>query len=125
MTPGATLDTGALIALERESARMKSVLSRMADEMIMVTVPAVVLSEWWRAGRARMQERLLRHLVIEPTSRRIAVLAGEAAGQVGATGIDAIVMASAAQRGDVVYTSDFDDLDKLRQVFPRVTVLRC
>jgi len=97
----------------------------MADEMIMVTVPAVVLSEWWRAGRARMQERLLRHLVIEPTSRRIAVLAGEAAGQVGATGIDAIVMASAAQRGDVVYTSDFDDLDKLRQVFPRVTVLRC
>jgi len=125
VTPGATLDTGALIALERESARMKSVLSRMADEMIMVTVPAVVLSEWWRAGRARMQERLLRHLVIEPTSRRIAVLAGEAAGQVGATGIDAIVMASAAQRGDVVYTSDFDDLDKLRQVFPRVTVLRC
>ena len=125
MTPGATLDTGALIALERESARMKSVLSRMADEMIMVTVPAVVLSEWWRAGRARMQERLLRHLVIEPTSRRIAALAGEAAGQVGATGIDAIVMASAAQRGDVVYTSDFDDLDKLRQVFPRVTVLRC
>lgn len=33
--------------------------------------------------------------------------------------------ASAAQRADVVYTSDFDDLDRLGRVFPTVTVLRC
>jgi hypothetical protein len=49
----------------------------------------------------------------------------EAAGEVGATAIDAVVMASAAQRGDVVYTSDFDDLNHFRRVFPTVTVLRC
>jgi len=37
--------------------------------------------------------------------------------------IDAIVMASAASRGDVVYTSDFDDLERLRSFFPSVRVL--
>ena len=125
MTVGATLDTGALIALERRSARMKGVIDRLSSELITVTVPAAVLAEWWRSGGEPSQRRLLRHLVIEPTTERIAKLAGEAAGQVRATGIDAIVMASAAQRGDVVYTSDFDDLDKLRQAFPQVTVLRC
>jgi hypothetical protein len=37
--------------------------------------------------------------------------------------VDAIVMASAAQRGDIVVTSDFDDLDQLRVLFPGVRVL--
>jgi len=32
-------------------------------------------------------------------------------------------MASAARRGDVVLTSDFDDLERLRQRFPAVRVL--
>ena len=37
--------------------------------------------------------------------------------------IDAIVMASAAQRSDVVYTSDFDDLTRLGACFPAVRIL--
>lgn len=41
----------------------------------------------------------------------------------GATLVDAIVMASAAGRGDVVYTSDFADLDRLSTCFPSVRVL--
>jgi hypothetical protein len=40
-----------------------------------------------------------------------------------ATLIDAIVMASAATRGDIVYTSDVDDLERLRVFFPTVKVL--
>jgi hypothetical protein len=53
-----------------------------------------------------------------------AKLAGEALASVhGATAIDAIVMASAATRGDVVFTSDVDDLERLRAFFPRVRVL--
>jgi hypothetical protein len=32
-------------------------------------------------------------------------------------------MASAARRGDVVYTSDVSDLEKLRKYFPTVRVL--
>ncbi|MFZ5891459.1 MAG: hypothetical protein ACOY0T_10445 [Myxococcota bacterium] len=37
--------------------------------------------------------------------------------------IDAIVIASAAQRGDVLYTSDFDDMARLATRFPAVRVL--
>jgi len=39
-----------------------------------------------------------------------------------AIAIDAVVMASAALRGDVVYTSDTADLEKLRCRFPGVRV---
>jgi len=44
----------------------------------------------------------------------------------GATTIDAIVMASAAARGDIVYTSDVSALEALRRsvpAFARVGVL--
>jgi len=54
-------------------------------------------------------------------------LAGEAVAAIrGATPIDAIVMASASRRGDVVYTSDEADLLRLRGFFPntRVRVMR-
>ena len=54
----------------------------------------------------------------------LAKLAGEALSAIeGATAVDAIVMASAARRGDVVYTSDVDDLERLRDYFPGVRVL--
>jgi hypothetical protein len=41
----------------------------------------------------------------------------------GATLVDAIVMASAASRGDLVYTSDVEELERLRTRFPGVRVL--
>lgn len=54
----------------------------------------------------------------------IARHAGQALAAVsGATTIDAIVMASAARRGDIVYTSDVDDLTRLASFFPSVRVL--
>ena len=57
-------------------------------------------------------------------SRELAQRAGEALAAVrGSTPIDAIVMASAASRGDVVYTSDVDDLTRLQLHFPGVRVL--
>ena len=37
---------------------------------------------------------------------------------------DAVVMASAASRGDRVLTSDFDDLERLRSYFPGVRLLQ-
>jgi hypothetical protein len=33
-------------------------------------------------------------------------------------------MASAASRGDIVYSTDIEDLERLRRVFPDVRVLR-
>jgi hypothetical protein len=61
---------------------------------------------------------------VEPLGERVAKLAAEAMSRVaGSTPVDAVVMASAALRGDVVYTSDLVDLDRLRAFFPDVRVL--
>lgn len=118
-----TLDTGALIALERRSQRMTDVFVRARTRDQVMVVSQVVLAEWWR-GRSDWRERILASLVIEPLTEARAKLAGEAIARVeGATVIDAIVMAGAASRGDTVFTSDVDDLEALRAFFPMVRVL--
>ncbi len=63
---------------------------------------------------------------MEPLSLAVAKAAGEARAAVASsTAVDAIVMAFAASRGDVVFTSDTHDLDRLRMFFPTVRVLGC
>jgi len=120
---GLTFDTGALIALERRRQRMIEVRQAALRAGLRVTVPAPVITEWWR-GRSDLRDDLLASVRVEPLSEAIARLAGEALAEVkGATAIDAIVMASAALRGDLVYTSDVGDLERLRAHFPSVRVL--
>lgn len=120
---GLTLDTGALIALERRRQRMAKVYRTAVQDGLLVTVPSAVLTEWWR-GRTDARDTIVRGVRVEPIDAALAKLAGEAIAAVdGATAVDALVMASAARRGDVVYTSDFEDLDRLRRFFPDVTVL--
>jgi predicted nucleic acid-binding protein len=123
---GVTLDSGALIAFERGERRMLAHLKEIQLRDAEVTVPSVVVAEVWRGGRrsARVAS-LLGACVIDPLHEDQARLAGEALGVVKHAGaIDAIVMASAARRGDHVLTSDFDDLDRLRAHFPGVRVVR-
>jgi predicted nucleic acid-binding protein len=121
---GATLDTGALIALERGQHRMRNIADQARQHRALLTVPAAVMVDWWR-GRTDVREDILRSIRVEPLHVELARVAGEALAAVpGATAIDAVVMASAAQRGDVVYTSDVDDLELLRARFPDVRVLR-
>lgn len=118
-----TLDTGALIALERGDLRMGRVFVHARAQCIPMFVSADAVAEWWR-GRTDVREKVLRALVVEPLSARIAKIAGEALAAVkGATTVDAIVMATAALRGGVVYTSDFRDLERLRSHFRGVRVL--
>lgn len=120
---GLTFDTGALIALEQRRARMRSVLEHALARDQRITVPADVLGEWWR-GRSDLRDAILAAVDVEPLTEGLAKIAGEAIASVpGATLVDAIVMASAASRGDVVYTSDTHDLERLRQRFPNVRVL--
>jgi predicted nucleic acid-binding protein len=121
---GVTLDTGALIAMERSDKRMRTLLLAASEDRLVITVPAVVVAEWWR-GRSRRRLAILDAVDVEPTSEPIARAAGEAmAALPGATVVDAIVMSSAAQRGDVVFTSGIEDLERLRPRFPGVRVLR-
>lgn len=120
MTPGLTLDTGALIALERKRHAMRLVFATAVEEEVPIVVPAVVITEWWRRGhREKDRAALLRAVRVEPLTQPLARLAGEALGLVpGATAIDAIVMASASLRSDTVYTSDPRDLLALRDGVP-------
>ncbi len=120
-----TLDTGALIALERRDRRMWDLLDDATDTGSVVTVPAAVVAEWWR-GRSRGRAAILELFDVEPLDARLAMLTGEALATVpGATMVDALVMVSASLRGDVVYTSDVDDLVRLRDLrFPSTRVIR-
>jgi predicted nucleic acid-binding protein len=121
---GLTFDTGALVALERRRQRMREILEHALARDQRITVPADVVGEWWR-GRTALRDAILASVDVEPLTEALAKRAGEALARVqGATLVDAIVMASAASRGDIVYSTDFDDLEKLRPHFPGVRVLR-
>jgi hypothetical protein len=93
---------------------------------VQITVPAIVIAEWWRAGvREKERATILRSVRVEPLSDYVARLAGVAAGLVrGAGTIDAVVMASASLRGDTVYTSDPDDLAQLKAAVPQFSNVR-
>ena len=120
-----TLDTGALVALERRDRRLWDIFDEATETGAVVTVPAAVVAEWWR-GSSRLRTEILGLFDVEPLDARLARLAGEALAAVpGSTMVDALVMVSAALRGDVVYTSDLDDLVRLRDArFPGTRVLR-
>jgi predicted nucleic acid-binding protein len=131
---GLTLDSGALVALERREPRALALIATTARVPARVTVPAAVLAEWWRDDPRQHYVRSL--FAVEATTEDIAKRAGIAIGRLRrkedparrpkarVSAVDAIVMASAAARGDVVFTSDPDDLRRLSASFPNVTILR-
>jgi predicted nucleic acid-binding protein len=122
---GLTLDSSALIAYERTERRMLLHLKQAVTQAEELTVPSVVVAEVWRGGtRSARVARLLNACRIEPLFDDLARLAGEAIAAVrGAGVVDAIVMASAARRGDRVLTADFGDLDRLTRHFRSVRIL--
>jgi predicted nucleic acid-binding protein len=123
MGRGLTFDTGALIAIEARRQRIKGVLAGARTLRVSITVPTVVIAEWWRGQKGPIA-RVLDGVLIEPLDDRLARVAGEALAATGrSNAVDAIVMASAALRGDVVYTSDVGDLTALAEHFPSVRVL--
>ena len=127
LTVGLTFDTGALIGLERSRHRLRKVYDTAVSCDVLITVPAVVVAEWWRSGfKEKERAQILRSLRVEPVTDLIARLAGVALTLVaGAQTIDAIVMASASTRGhEVIYTSDPDDLLALRDGVPSFAALR-
>jgi predicted nucleic acid-binding protein len=122
---GITLDTGALIAIERRKQRGTQLLELARQRLALLSVPVPVIAEWWR-GRTDIRERILDIVNVEPLSLAVAKSAGDAQASVASsTAIDAIVMAFAASRGDVVFTGDTSDLARLRAFFPTVRVLGC
>lgn len=113
---GLTLDAGALLGLEKGSARARGVLEE-ATRPRALRIPAAVLAQVWRSGSR--QAPLSRLLAAEGTE--VVALDAAAAKAVGrllaATGqrdvVDASVVVCAWQHEDVVVTSDPDDLRRL------------
>jgi len=118
-------DTGAFIALERRQRTALEILRVAAEDGDDLVAPAAAVAEWWRRGRREKERaRILRAFRFEAPTAHVARLAGVAIGLVGAGLGDALVMATASVEGDVVYTSNVDDLVRLTTVFPNVVVLR-
>ena len=118
-TRGVTCDTGMLIGLERNKGRARALLRALRLARVHVTIPAPVLAEWWRGTHAS----LLAIGTLEPLTPALARQAGELlARSGGANTIDALVIVSAAQRGDRVITSDPDDLTALAKLVTGVDV---
>lgn len=116
---GATFDSGALIALEKRDLNMLIKLRVLHRAGVPITIPANAVVEFWRKGHG--QSAILELGTIEPLEESIAKAAGEALAKVrDATAVDATVMASAARRGDRVFTSDPKDMQRLHRHFRAV-----
>jgi hypothetical protein len=114
---GLTLDSGALIAFDRNDRRMVTVILRAVQNGLRIAVPAGVVAQVWRNGRT--QVRLVRLLGspwvdVEPLDDRRARAAGQLCGAAGTHDVvDASVVLCARARNHAVMTSDVDDLRRL------------
>ena len=103
---------------------MLAIMAQLVERGARITVPTCVVGEWWR-GQRGPAARVLDAVVVEPLTLALARLAGEAMAVVrGATLVDAVVVASAAQRGDLVITGDLVDLSRIRDAAFRSVRLR-
>ena len=120
---GVTYDAGALTALERRDRRAWAWHRRATERSSVPAVPTVVVAETWRGHHTLLRD-VLWACDVEPLTGRLARLAGRALGELRSDQtIDAIVVASAAQRGDVVLTRDASDLNAFTSFFPDVRVV--
>jgi hypothetical protein len=114
---GLTLDSGALIAFERNDRRLVVLIARALERRRALVVPAGVVGQVWRDGRR--QARLARLLGspevhVEPLDDRRAREAGQLCGARGTTDvIDASVVLCARTGGHAVVTSDATDIRRL------------
>lgn len=114
---GLTLDTGALIAVDRGSARMTALLGRAVADGLSLSVPAGAVAQAWRDGSR--QARLARLLSASETDvlamdHAMARAVGAICGQAGADDVvDASVVLCARERRDAIVTSDQHDLRRI------------
>ena len=112
---GAVLDTGALIAFEREDRRVVAMLHRALSRGETLVVPACVVAQVWRDGRRQVR---LADLLDGCEIASLDDLEARATGQLlGVTRTDDVVDASVAvaarRRAMRVITSDPDDIRAL------------
>ena len=111
---GATLDTGALIALENGSKRMAVLVEEALANRAELAIPAGVVAQAWRGGERQVRiARLLRASIttIVPLDRRFALRVGARCAASGSADVvDVSVALCARDRGHAVITSDPEDI---------------
>ena len=114
MSGGVTLDSGALIALQKGSKRAVALLDRVARNQGAVFVPAGVLAQVWReGGRQAIVARLLsaRETTVVPLDEVTARAVGVLCGRCGHSDIVDVSVALCAREHDTpVVTSDPGDI---------------
>jgi predicted nucleic acid-binding protein len=122
------LDAGGLIALERNDRSLWAALKVAATKNGDVLVPSTALAQAWRGvAKQAMLARAIENCVIVSFDD-VAKAVGELCGRTRTRDIcDAHVALVASLRGDVLYTSDPDDLEPLVRACGRrrPTILRC
>ncbi len=115
------LDTGALIALDRNDRTVWAMLRNAADDSAQVSVPAGVVAQAWRGGsRQALLSRALTHCDEVPLEGSLARATGLLCGRAGTADIVdasvALVAAARSQTGPTaLITSDPTDLRHLLQ----------
>ena len=123
---GLTLDTGALIAFERNDRKVVALLARALEHSYSLAIPAGVVAQTWRDGRR--QARLARLLgsdevEIEALDDQRAREAGQLCGvRRSADIVDASAVLCARRRGHRLVTSDPTDMRKLDPALPVIVV---
>jgi hypothetical protein len=114
---GITLDTGALIALDRGDKRMIALLHQALLQGCAFRVPSGVVGQAWRDGRVQVTlARFLRSDEVEiiPLDDHLARSCGELCCAANTSDIiDASVVILARERRDPIVTSDPHDLRRL------------
>jgi hypothetical protein len=119
VTTSIILDTGALIALDRNDRRMWGILRVAADDGVLIQVPTGAIAQAWRDGsRQVLLARALRHCDEVPLDGVAARAAGLLCGQSGSIDvIDASIAIAAnalARSGQTtIFTSDPVDIASL------------
>ena len=115
------LDTGALIALDRNDRTVWAMLRNAADDSAQVSVPAGVIAHAWRGGsRQALLSRALTHCDEVPLEGSLARTTGLLCGRAGTADIVdasvALVAAARSQTGPTaLITFDPTDLRHLLQ----------
>lgn len=111
---GTTYDAGALLAAEANRRDLWAIHARSLQRGERPVVPAGVLGQAWRGGPQAQLSRLLRGCRIEDLDEHRARAAGFACARSGTRDVvDASVVAGALARGDLVITSDPDELQRI------------
>jgi hypothetical protein len=109
---GVTYDSGALIAAEGSERRIWARHRALLLRRIVPTIPAPVIAQCWRGTPRQAQlARLLAGCEIESLDGTRARATGTLAGRARTADIvDATVVEGALRRGDLIISSDEDDL---------------